>query len=146
VVELKVAEGRPGRFLFFRLEAGSDLLASIRELTLSEGVKAGLLACIGGLERARMGFYVGSGQYEAIEVEGPLELLSCLGNISEGPDGELIIHAHICVSTRDGRAFGGHLLEGCVVRPTAELAVVELVGARLRRALDKATGLKLLVP
>ena len=143
---VRVTDGRVGRLLFFRLEAGSDLLKAIRAAAEGTGVKAGLLACIGGLERARLGFYVGSGRYEAIEIQGPLELVSCLGSISEGPDGELIIHAHVCVSGRDGRALGGHLLEGCIIRPTAELAILELAGAGLRRRLDEATGLKLLTP
>jgi len=146
VIGLKVAEGEVGRFLFFRLEAGSDLLEAIKIAASNSGIRAGLLACIGGLERARLGFYVGSGRYEAIELQGPLELLSCLGNVSEGPGGELIVHAHACVSDGEGRAFGGHLLEGCVIKPTAELALIELSGGELRRELDTTTGLKLLIP
>ena len=57
-----------------------------------------------------------------------------------------MVHAHITVCDSEGRAFGGHVLEGCVVSPTAELALLELSGARLVRRLDAATGLKLLVP
>ena len=143
---VRVAEGRVGRFLFFRVEEGSDLLMAIGECASSAGVRAGLLACIGALARARLGYYLGSGRYKTIELEGPLEIASCLGNISEGPDGELVVHAHICVCDGEGRAYGGHLLEGCVVKPTAELAILELAGARLVRRLYEATGLKLLSP
>jgi len=143
---MRVAEGRPGRFLVSRLERGSDLLASIRAAAEESGVRAGLITCIGGLSRARLGFYTGSGRYEALEIEGPLELVACVGNIALGPGGELIVHAHVCVADREGHAYGGHLLEGCPVEPTAELIIIELSGAELRRELDEETGLKLLRP
>ena len=145
-MSVSLAEGRVGRFLFFRVREGADLLAAIREAAEAAGVRSGLLACIGALRKARLGFYLGEGRYKTIELEGPLEIASCLGNLSEGPEGELVVHAHITVCDSEGRAFGGHVLEGCVVSPTAELALLELSGARLVRRLDAATGLKLLVP
>jgi len=143
---VSLAEGRVGRFLFFRVREGADLLAAIKEAAEGAGVHSGLLACIGALRKARLGFYLGEGRYKTIELEGTLEIASCLGNLSEGPEGELVVHAHITVCDSEGRAFGGHVLEGCVVSPTAELALLELSGARLVRRLDAATGLKLLVP
>jgi len=143
---MKVAEGLAGRLVFFRRGEGEDLLLSMRACAESEGVRAGLLACIGALSKARLGFFLGGGRYKAIELGGPLEIASCLGNLSEGPDGELVVHAHICVCDGEGRAYGGHLLEGCVVSPTAELALLELSGARMVRRLDGKTGLKLLQP
>ena len=141
---MKVAEGRVGRFLVFRLERGSDLLNSIRAAAEEAGVRAGLLICIGGLSRARLGFYTGSGHYKALEIEGPLELVACIGNLASGPSGELIVHAHACVADEEGRSFGGHVLEGCSISPTGELIIVELSGAELRREMDEETGLKLL--
>ena len=143
---MKVAEGSVGRLAFFRLGEGEDLLKSIKGHVEAEGIRSGFLACIGALSKARLGFFLGEGRYKAIEVKGPLEIASCLGNISEGPEGELIIHAHICVCDEEGRAYGGHLLEGCIISPTAELAIIELAGARLVRELDAKTGLKLLRP
>ena len=143
---MRVAEGRVGRLLVFRLERGSDLLASIRAAAEEAGVRAGVLMCIGGLSRARLGFYVGSGRYEAIELEGPLELVACMGNLALGPEGELVVHAHACVADRSGHAYGGHVLDGCLVDPTGELAIAELSGADLRRELDRETSLKLLRP
>jgi len=143
---VSLAEGRVGRLLFFRVREGADLLAAIKEAAEGAGVHSGLLACIGALRKARLGFYLGEGRYKTIELDGALEIASCLGNLSEGPEGELVVHAHITVCDSEGRAFGGHVLEGCVVSPTAELALLELSGARLVRRLDAATGLKLLAP
>ena len=141
---MKVAEGRAGRLLVFKLERGADLLLSISAAAGEAGVGSGFLMCIGGLSKARLGFYVGSGQYKALEIEGPLELVACVGNIALGPSGELVIHAHACVADEKGQAYGGHLLEGCRVDPTGELVIVELSGAELRREVDEETGLKLL--
>ena len=143
---VKVAEGRVGRLLVFRLERGSDLLNSIRSAAEGAGVRAGLFMCIGGLSRARLGFYIGSGRYKALDIEGPLELVACVGNLACGPSGELIVHAHACVADEEGRAYGGHVLEGCSISPTGELIVMELSGAELRREVDEETGLKLLRP
>ncbi len=143
---MRVASGRVGRIVFFRLEEGSDLLASMREHVEAEDIKSGFLACIGALSKARLGYFLGQGKYKAIEVQGPLEIASCVGNISVGPEGETVVHAHICVCDEEGRAYGGHLLEGCLVSPTAEVTVVELSGALLTRELDAKTGLKLLSP
>ncbi len=141
---MRVASGRAGRILVFRLDEGSDLLKAMREHVGAEGVKSGLLMCIGALREARLGYFLGGGEYKVIEVEGPLEIASCMGNISVGPEGETVVHAHICVCDSEGRAYGGHLLEGCVVSPMAEVAVVELAGAVLARELDARTGLKVL--
>ena len=144
MISVKVAEGRAGRLLIFRLKRGADLLSSIRAEAERAGVRAGFLMCIGGLSRARLGFYTGSGRYKALEIEGPLELVACVGNIALGPGGELIIHAHACVADGEGRAYGGHLLDGCLVDSTGELVIVELSGAEFRREVDEETGLKLL--
>ncbi|MGB8779586.1 MAG: DUF296 domain-containing protein, partial [Candidatus Bathyarchaeia archaeon] len=55
-----------------------------------------------------------------------------------------IVHAHIVVSNENGEAYGGHLMKGCRVGPTAELVVVEAASVHLRRRYDEKTKLKLL--
>ena len=135
--------GSTGRLVFARIDGGEDLLLGIKRVAKEENIRSGFLSCIGALRRARVGYYIGSGQYKAIELEGPLEIACCLGNIALF-EGEPLVHAHICVCDGEGRAFGGHLLEGCFVSPTAELTIIELSGAELVRYLDERTGLKLL--
>jgi predicted DNA-binding protein with PD1-like motif len=48
------------------------------------------------------------------------------------------------VSNEKGEAFGGHLMKGSHVGPTAELMILEASGMVLQRALDEKTKLKLL--
>jgi predicted DNA-binding protein with PD1-like motif len=48
------------------------------------------------------------------------------------------------VSNEKGEAFGGHLMKGSHVGPTAELMMLEASDMILQRALDEKTKLKLL--
>ena len=36
-------------------------------------------------------------------------------------------HLHMSISDRDCRTYGGHVLEGCIVRTTAELVLAEVM-------------------
>lgn len=56
------------------------------------------------------------------------------------------MHLHLSVADRDGRMLGGHMLDGCLVRTTLELAVQEVDGVRMPRTKDPATGYDELSP
>ena len=60
----------------------------------------------------------------------PLELLSLSGNIARRDDGTVVVHGHMVVSSglEDGRAYGGHLIEGTIVFSTMELVLAETSG------------------
>jgi predicted DNA-binding protein with PD1-like motif len=90
-----------------------------------------------------LGYYK-EGQYKYIQLEGPLEIASCTGNIAVDEKGETIIHAHIVVTNERGKAFGGHLMQGSIVGATAELAIIEAADLTLQRAFNEKTNLKLL--
>jgi predicted DNA-binding protein with PD1-like motif len=138
-----VAEGSIGRVFFHRIRGGEDLIEAIKERAEKSGVKAGLLFVIGSLEKATLGYYR-AGEYKTVNIVGPLEIVSCTGNIAVDEKGETIIHAHLVVSNEEGEAFGGHLMPGSVVGATAELAIVEALNVNLKRVFDGATKLKLL--
>lgn len=136
------AESRTGRTVFVRLKQDEDLLNAIKEKAEQNGISAGFFFLIGTVKRAVLGFYKES-KYKQIEVAGPLEVVSCLGNISIREDGELVAHAHISVADEEGRMFGGHLLPGCPIDATAELVLVETPEAKLKRVLEKKLNLYL---
>jgi predicted DNA-binding protein with PD1-like motif len=80
-------------------------------------------------------------EYEAIVVDEQVEALSLVGDVSlEGATRR--VHAHVVVGKRDGRAYGGHLLEAHVW-PTLEVVLTESP-AHLRRRVDEQTGLPLI--
>jgi len=136
-------EGKIGRILFSRIFEDEDLLEGIKERAKESKVKAGLLFLIGSLKEACLGFYE-EGEYKRVEVKKPLEIASCMGNISVKENGELVIHAHMVVSDKSGNAYGGHLLKGCKVAATAELMLIEALEVDLKRKFEDKYRLYLL--
>jgi len=136
-------EGKIGKMCFARFSENDDLAESIKRVAEESGVKAGALILIGALKRAVLGCYK-QGEYINTELKGHVEIASCMGNIAHDEEGETIIHAHIVVSNEKGEAFGGHLMKGCLVGPTAELVIVEATDLNLERAFDEKTKIKLL--
>lgn len=132
-----------GKVCVVRMLEGDDLLDTIKRSAEQCGVKAGVFTLIGALKNAVMGCYK-NGEYVYTRLDGPMEIASCMGNIAVDEKDEVIIHAHIVVSNEKGEAFGGHLMKGSFVKPTAELMIIEAAEANLKRVLDEKTKLKLL--
>ncbi len=139
----KMKEGEVGRILFFRIFEDEDLLEAIKRRVRESKINAGILLLIGSLKEAYLGFYE-KGEYKGIAIKKPLEIASCMGNISLREDGELVVHAHMVVSDENGNAYGGHLLDGCKVAATAELILIEAHGIELKRKFDSKYNLYLL--
>jgi predicted DNA-binding protein with PD1-like motif len=140
---LAMLNGQIGNIHFSRLLEGEDLVESVRKTAEDSSVRAGVFILIGALKNAVLGFYK-EGEYKIIRLDGPLEIASCMGNIAIDEKGELLIHAHAVVSNEKGDTFGGHLMKGCHVGPTAELVVIEAIGVNLQRTFDERTKLRLL--
>jgi uncharacterized protein len=125
-----------------RLPKGEDVLKAITEEFRSRSIKTGSFSLIGAVTKVVIGFYDAiERQYIFKEFNGPQEIVSCVGNISE-KDGQIFAHAHIVVSDRNFLCLGGHLGEGSLIF-AAELFGVESRGADLVRQYDEPTGLML---
>ena len=138
---MKLAQSRLGKVVFARLFEDEDLLETINLAATQNGINVGFFSLIGTLKKANVGFYR-EGNYETIDIDGPLEIASCIGNISL-KEGKPFAHAHIVVSNEKGKAMGGHVMPGCVIGVTGELVLVEAADVRLHRKLDKKTQLYL---
>jgi len=134
--------GQIGNIFFSRVFKGEDLFEAIKQRVQESGIKAGIFILIGSLDKSVIGYYK-EGRYRSIELDGPLEIASCMGNIAVNEKSERIIHCHIVVSNEKGEAFGGHLMKGSIVGATAELVIIEGAGVNLQRALDETTKLSL---
>src|ERR687898_1892973 len=120
-------------------EVASGLLAVAREHRL----KGSYLTAIGALQDVVLGYWDWSTKkYQRIPLREQVEMVSLVGNVAVGPEGEPKVHAHVVVSKSDGTAHGGHLLEAHL-RPTLEAIIVELP-EHLQRSTDPETGLALL--
>ena len=135
--------GQVGRICFSRIFEDEDLAEAIKKRVEQNSIQAGMFFLIGTLKKAVLGYYK-EGQYDSIQLDGPLEIASCMGNIAVDEKGEVIIHAHLVVSNEKGQAFGGHLMNGSYVGVTAELVVIEGLNVNLQRILDEKTKLRLL--
>ena len=116
-----------------RLIAGADLKRELEELASSEALPAGIIGClVGSLSQAKLRV---AGASAVQTIEGPLEIVSATGTISESG-----MHVHIAVSNRNGDTYGGHLVDGCHVFTTVEIVILGVSGWRFARANDPATG------
>jgi predicted DNA-binding protein with PD1-like motif len=140
---MRVPRGQIGQICFARIFENEDLLEAIKRRAIESEIKAGLFIVIGSLKRVVLGYYK-NGKYESINLTGPLEISSGMGNIAVDEKSEVVIHAHIVVSNEKGLAFGGHLMKDSPVGATAELVMIEGLNVNLVRALDEKTRLNLL--
>lgn len=121
-----------------RLRPGDDLRRTLEEFAARRGLRAAYVAtCAGSVKVAAIRF---ADQKEATTLPGPFEIVSLSGTFS--PDGP---HLHISIADGSGRTYGGHLAEGTLVYTTAEVVIVQLVGARFSRENDVTTSYKELV-
>ena len=131
-----------GKVVVARLAHEDDLLQGITSMAVAHRITVGAVKAIGALREARLAYYhQDRREYAEFDVEGPVEIISCVGNVSRR-DGGAATHAHLCVSSHDGSTRGGHLVSGCVVF-ACEVVLTELLGPPLERGFDEVTGLPL---
>jgi uncharacterized protein len=123
------------RFFAFRLRPGDDLKTEILTFARREGIRAGaVVTCVGSLTTVKLRL---ANRSETTTRTGHFEIVSLVGAVD--PDGG---HLHLCVTDGDGVAFGGHLVDGCVVYTTAEIVLADLTGLEFRREVDPKYGYK----
>ena len=134
-----------GRRIMGRLAKGDDLLRALGDHCAKAGITLGEVRAIGAVTKARVGFYDQSGRvYTYLERDEDLEILSLIGNVSL-KDGAPFVHAHVVFGDAQGKAWGGHLAEGCPVF-ACEFEIQEYQADKaFERGLDKDTGLFLWV-
>lgn len=136
---MKHAAGSAGPVHVLRLSPGEDVRPTLRAWVERRGLKAAAItSSVGSLTQAHLRY---AGRADGIVTTGDLEVLCLSGTLSV--DG---MHLHLSAADRDGRTFGGHLLDGCLVRTTLELTVQEIIGVRMARAHDPASGYDELEP
>lgn len=123
-------------------EEGEDVLPALEGFAVAQDLTAAEFTGLGAFSGAVLGFFdLDRRDYERIEVDEQVEVLSLVGNVSEF-EGKPKLHPHVVLGRRDGSALGGHLLEARV-RPTLEVMLTESP-RHLRRTTDADTGLPLI--
>lgn len=123
-------------------ETGDDVVPLLQFLCEREDIRGATLFGIGGFAKATVAFYnMESKQYEPIEVDEQVEVLSFAGNVTVY-EGKPRIHVHCVLGHRDGHTTGGHLLNA-IVRPTLELTI-DVIGGRIKRTDRPDIGIPLI--
>jgi predicted DNA-binding protein with PD1-like motif len=121
------------RTIALRLRPGADLKAELLAVAAREGVRAGwLVTCVGSLSRVRLRL---AGGAEHATWQGAFEIVALTGTLSQ--DGG---HLHLAVADQQGGTVGGHLVEGCTVRTTAEVVLAADDRLVFAREHDPVTG------
>lgn len=116
-----------------RLLPGEDIVLSLRAFAARHRLDAAVvLSCVGSTGRTTLR---PAGVPEARVFEGKFEILSLSGTLSA--DGH---HLHLCISDAECKVVGGHAMEGCIVRTTAEITLGLLGGVQFTRPVDARTG------
>lgn len=139
---MSLKEYSSGRLFLGNLPEGSDLLTEIEKFARDNKLDIAVVELIGAVTEAHLGYF-DSERREYIETtfNKQMEILSGFGNISLR-DGRPVVHLHLVVGDREGRAFGGHVLPGTKVF-VAEVLIKEVKGDLLERKYNPKTGLAL---
>lgn len=125
------------------LDSGEEAFRSISDFAARQNVTAAGVTAIGAFESATVGWFdFASKTYRRILVAAQCEVLSAIGDIAVGDDGEPSLHLHAVLGLSDGSTRGGHLLEA-IVRPTLEVMVTE-TPAHLHRRKRPELGIALI--
>lgn len=118
-----------------RLEPDQDLRQSLKTFTEEENIKAGfILTAIGSLKQAKIRF---ANQSVSTVLNHKFEIISLNGTIATTG-----VHLHIAIADKQGKTFGGHLDNGCLIYTTAEIVIGASEEFTFVRTLDKKTGYK----
>ena len=152
---MEMAEGRLGRVVAVRLKPGTDVLLGLTEACRNYNIKNGvILSAIGSLDGVRYCDIVelpdkaaGCGYGEVLHLSGLIELTSATGIIChEAETGEINLHIQITLSDRYGNGYGGHLVEGTLVKMTVDVVMAEIEGIRMERQWNEELEVPLFAP
>ena len=120
-----------------KLSNGENFFESMKKVVKSCEIESGIiLSGIGQLKNFELGYFDGKKYVKKI-FEKPMELVSMQGSIAEN------FHIHCTLADESQNVYGGHLFKG-VVSVVNEIVILRLNKIKLKRKLDKKTGLKTL--
>ncbi len=123
-----------------RLETGAEWRTEIETLADEVDADAAWFTALGAVQDAELWFYdQDECAYYPIEFDEPLEVASCVGNVSL-LEGDRFAHTHAVLSDPDGTTYAGHLNEATVWAGEVHMRVFE---EPLERAYDETTELDL---
>ncbi|MDD5688461.1 MAG: DNA-binding protein [Elusimicrobia bacterium] len=125
--------------MVFELNYGEDITDAIISICKRKKINSGVVFFIGAVQKATLGYYhQNTKKYKKIFLNKPLEIVSGMGNISF-KNKKHFLHAHISLSDKNGKVFGGHLFSPTIIFVCEVFILRE--NKKLSRGFDKQTGL-----
>uniref|UniRef100_A0A8C8RUG2 PPC domain-containing protein n=1 Tax=Pelusios castaneus TaxID=367368 RepID=A0A8C8RUG2_9SAUR len=125
-----------------RLGPGEELVTSLLKFVEDKKLKAPfVMTCVGSLNRAtlRLANATAWNTNKIIHLNERFEIVSLVGTLNKAP------HLHICLSDKDGKTVGGHVISDLEVFTTVEVVIGECAGLQFTREMDDRTGFPELV-
>ena len=88
----------------------------------------------------------GYGYGRILALDETIELTGAGGVICSDAENSINLHIHISMSDKNGKAYGGHLVEGTEVLMTADIVLGEIEGIAMRREYSEDMDVYLLSP
>ncbi len=144
---MKASEGKIGRVFVVRLEDGDVVPTCIERFAAEKGISVGHVILVGG---------IGSGEVVVgprdsakmppepmlLPVDGVHEVVG-VGIIAPDKDGKPGLHIHASLG-RSGQTMTGCLRPGVKTWLVGEAIIYEILGAKVSRLPDKASGFSLM--
>ena len=130
-----------GRYLIIGLQKGDQILESVRKAIAEYDIRYAIVTSgIAATNHMRWHHVRDTEDYptdEFYDLSGPIEVGGISGMVIDG-----VPHLH-CNFADHGRAWSGHLEDGCVVQYVGEISMIELLDLDITR-LPNEFGLNLL--
>lgn len=146
---MKACQGQMGRVFIIRLEDGDVVPGCIERFAEENGVSVGQVILVGGIGGGEV--VVGPRRSEEmppqpmlLPIDGAHEVLG-VGVLAPDEDGKPILHIHAALG-RSGQTMSGCLRPGVTTWLVGEVILYELLGVKVARLRDKASGFNLLEP
>ena len=130
------------------------MLLGLEEACKRAGISNGvILSGLGSLDGVRFcnPIYIPEkkakyGYGEPTYLDEVIELTGLSGIICHDDEGVTNLHVHVTLSDKDGKAYGGHLVEGTKVLLTVDVVVAEIEGLVMGRKFDSELEVPLFAP
>ncbi|XP_031438052.1 bifunctional protein GlmU-like isoform X2 [Clupea harengus] len=130
------------RVYALRLGPGEELFSSLLSFVEERKLRAPfIITCVGSVTKAtlRLANATAENTNEVIRLQERFEIVSLVGTLNKDA------HLHICLSDKDGKTVGGHVLGDLEVFTTAEVVIGEAAELQFSREMDARTGFPELV-
>ncbi len=125
-----------------RLDVGDEIVESLTQLCIAEGIKSATVQGLGAVNDVSVGYYsLEEKKYFPEVFKKQFEMIALNGNITRKDDMPYL-HLHIALSDENYKFYGGHL-NYAVISITAEI-YVNILDCNINRRVNPETGLNIL--